>query len=372
MHVENLYLQNFRNIKNAELAFHNKINIICGENGQGKTSILEALYLLAIPKSFRSSSDKVLLQHEEDYFDIKGSFTRKNEEKIEIRLYYSPIEGKHVFYNGNKLTRFSEIIGTVPVILLSLEDLELSYGLPGKRRRFLDILLSQISPIYLQSLQAYKKSLQHRNRLLSLISDNKESVQSLFPWNLQLTKYGLKLTELRYDFVEYLNSKINEYYTEISQKDENVQLFYRSTIDRYFSNIDKNEREQKYLEILTNKVEDDLRRNSTTMGPHRDDLSFKINDYHLKSYGSQGENKTFLISLKLAESDYIKEKSGKEPILLMDDIFGELDDYRIGYLLDYLSVKGQTFITTTHKNKFEAANKKEFNYLKVDGGKILQ
>jgi len=370
MHVENLSLLNFRNISKAQVSFHDKINIIYGENGQGKTSVLEAIYLLAIPKSFRSNSDKVLLQHEQDYFDIKGAFQRKSEEDLEIRLYFSPSEGKHVFYNGNKLSRFSEIIGTVPVILLSLEDLELSYGMPATRRRFLDILLSQISPVYLQALQAYKKSLQHRNRLLSLISDNKESVQSLFPWNQQLVKYGLKLTELRYNLVEYLNKRINEYYTKISQKDEQVLIRYRSTLDRYFGNVEDANREEIYSDILTKKVDDDLKRSSTSIGPHRDDLSFKINGYHLKSYGSQGENKTFLISLKLAERDYLKEMSGKGPILLMDDIFGEHDNYRISYLLDYLSEEGQTFITTTIKGKFESKSQNEFNYLKVDGGMI--
>ena len=146
-------------------------------------------------------------------------------------------------------------------------------------------------------------------------------MQSLFPWNQQLVKYGLKLTELRYSLVEYLNKRINEYYKKISQKDEQVQIFYRSTLDRYFSNVENENRETIYSDILTKKTDDDLKRSSTSIGPHRDDLSLKINGYYLKSYGSQGENKTFLISLKLSERDYIKEMSGKEPILLMDDIF---------------------------------------------------
>jgi len=372
MQIAELSLTNFRNIHKTKIKFNNKINIIYGKNGQGKTSILEAVYLLAITKSFRSSSEKVLLGHHKEFFDINGYFETRSGQDVNIRFYFSPSEGKNIFYNGNRLTKYSELIGRIPVVLLSLENLELTYGVPANRRRFMDLLLAQVSPVYLQSLQAYKKILQHRNSLLSLILDKKEKADDLFPWDEQLAEYGSKITQRRYEFVNYLNRKLNAYYREISQGNEEISVKFKTNIAEENTQILGDGLKENYLALLKKNQESDIQRKTTSAGPHRDDLLFLKNGYIIKTYGSQGENKTLLIALKFAESDYIKLKTAKEPILLMDDVFGELDNDRIRYLMNYVTHVGQTFITTTLKDKFKQTGLSDRQYFQMEEGKILQ
>lgn len=371
MQVRNISLSNFRNIEKALVEFNSNINILYGKNGQGKTSFLEAIYLMAITKSFRSSSEKVLLQHNKDFFEIKGTFEKQSPDKIHLRFYYSSTEGKNVFYNGNKLNRFSELIGVIPVTLLSMEDLELSYGVPAYRRRFLDILLAQTSSVYLKSLQAYRKSLQQRNRLLSLISENKENVNNLFPWDRQLARYGSEIVAYRLNLLDFLSSKLDFYYKAISKTNDIISVRYKTAINEK-EKFSINTYQEKYLKLLQKNVDLDIQRKSTTAGSHRDDLVFMKNGYIIKSYGSQGENKTFLIALKFAEKDYIKIKTGKDAVLLMDDIFGELDSERINYLMNHIVNEGQTFITTTLKEKFESVGLKKENFFKIEAGMIIQ
>jgi len=372
MQVKNISLYNFRNIDKAAIEFNDNINILYGKNGQGKTSVLEAIYLLAITKSFRTGSERVLLQHNKEALEIKGVFEKQSQEKIQLRLYYSPAEGKNVFFNGNKLNKYSELIGAVPVTLLSMGDLDLSFGVPTNRRRFLDILLAQTSSVYLKSLQIYRKSLQQRNRLLSLISEKKETVDNLFPWDRQLAQYGTDIILYRINLLDSLNKSLDFYYKQISKSDDHIEIKYKSTLVAEADKFSRDEYQARYLELLKKNIEADILRKSTGTGLHRDDLLFMKNGYVLKAYGSQGENKTFLIALKLAEKDFIKQKTGKEAILLLDDIFGELDKERINFLMDHVTDQGQTFITTTLKSKFEKSGLQKENFFLVDAGKIIQ
>ncbi|MEJ2542577.1 MAG: DNA replication/repair protein RecF [Calditrichaceae bacterium] len=372
MKLNNISITNFRNIEKQNIEFDTKLNIFYGENGQGKTSVLEAIYLLAISKSFRVKSEKIVLQFHKDFFDINGNFTNEEDRKIKIRVYFSLENGKNIFLNENKLKKYSEIIGITPVILLSLEDLELTYGVPSNRRKFIDILISQVSPLYLHALQNYKRSILQRNKHLNLIYEKKESIKSLFPWDEQVIQHGSEIITYRLKLIEYINKSISDNYRIISDKNENIKVEYKSRITNKLENISSNKIKQRFNELLKSELNTDLQKQSSSIGPHRDDIQFFMNDNLIKSFGSQGENKTFLIALKFLEADYIKNKTKTDPIFLMDDIFGELDSKRIEKLTEYVSTFGQTFITTVSKGKFSESKINNINFINIKNGCVIQ
>jgi DNA replication and repair protein RecF len=368
MFLTELSLLNFRNIEKQTIPFENDINIIFGKNGQGKTSLLEAIFFFSITKSFRTNAEKTVLQHDKEYFDIKGMFTANNSNRLDARVYYSHKEGKNIFLNSNKLKKYSELIGIFPAILLSLEDMELISGDPGNRRRFMDILLSQVNPLYLQSLQKYKKSLQQRNKLLSLINAGESKRAALEPWDSQLITYGMEIIEARMALGDYLNRQLSGFYRMIAKTDDEIGVKFKSNV----LDADGGLNRDYYSKKLFNAVEGDILRQRTNIGPHRDDIEFLKDGFPIKAYGSQGENKTLLIALKFCESQYLKERLKEDPLILMDDIFGELDISRINNLLNYLPSIGQTFITTTLRNKFEQSGLKNPAYIQIERGAVVQ
>ncbi|RKY56855.1 MAG: DNA replication and repair protein RecF, partial [Candidatus Neomarinimicrobiota bacterium] len=238
-------------------------------------------------------------------------------------------------------------------ILLSLEDLELTYGPPSFRRKFIDILISQIDPIYLQSLKQLLKILKHRNKLLTLIKEGSQKETSLLPWDLQLAKFASYVCLKRREVINEFNSLLENYYKQMASTDEIVKIQYQTFFD---SGLQQEEEiKNYYLQKLTEIKERDIAYGSTTIGAHRDDLLFFKNNAPIKIFGSQGENKTFLISLKFAEANLIKNKVNEEPILLLDDIFSELDMSRIQKVIEYIrELNFQTFITTTDVQKFDS------------------
>jgi DNA replication and repair protein RecF len=367
-----LCIQSFRNIDSIEICFDKQLNIIYGENAQGKTSILEAIYYLALTKSFRANNEVIALKYNQDFFDIEGEFINDEGSEFRIRVYYSQKENKHIFYNENQIRKFSEIVGIVPVILLSLEDLDISYGIPAKRRRFLDILLSQVNPLYLQALQIYKRSLQNRNKLLKDIKDGQASPEALFPWNKQLCEYGSFIIRSRKSFVDFLNERLSDYYDHISERDEKIETIYRSAVLSKKEDLPDSSLEQIYENTLMDNQDRDVEFQTTQTGPHREDLEFIKDGHPLKSFGSQGENKTFLIALKFAESDYLKKSMNKKPMLLLDDIFGELDRIRIHNLMRFVNQVGQTFITTTIRDKFLDLEIENLQLFHMEEGKIYE
>ncbi len=361
MFLSNIQLQNFRVFNKLDITFHPKINIIYGLNGQGKTSILEAIYFLSITKSFKARADSNVLNHQAEFFDITGSFFHKNEVLNKLRVYYSKSEGKHVFIDNEKVKTFSEVVGLFPTILLSLEDIELTYGVPASRRKFLNVLLSQLYPSYLLALQKYKRSVLQKNKLLAL-DDYPTKLDELDTWNKQLVEFAAEIFFYRIKFIQFLNDKISDSYNTISGKNEKISVHYKTNIhglkaEQTLSEI------KKLFSITLEKVKNsEIKRQSSLVGPHRDDVDFIKDGFPFKSHGSQGENKSFLIALKLLESQYIFEISKNLPLLLLDDIFGELDSYRVENLLTNILDHGQTFITTTddHKVKNIVTDKKSF------------
>ena len=343
MRLKSLKLHSFRNYTESIISFDKEVNVISGENGQGKTNLLEAIYYLGLTQSFRASMDQECLNHQDKspYFDISGTFINQHELEQDVRVYFSKKEKKHLFVDGQRERKFKDHVGMLPMVLLKPDDLKLTYGSPGIRRKFVDILLSQLSPVYMNDLMRYSRALKHKNALLVSDSTDKETLRL---WNTQLLEYGKRVIRKRYEILNELEHYVQEYYPMISGKNEQTRVKYMS----FFSNVETIEDEFK--QKLEQNEEKEVRYKRALIGPHRDDIGFFINKKSVGSFGSQGENKTFLISLKLAEiqlfSVYVEEK----PMLLFDDIFSELDNTRVERLLAQLKHFGQTFITTTDKN----------------------
>lgn len=366
MQLERLRLLNFRNYPEADIPFSKGVHIIHGENGAGKTSILEAIYYLALTKSFRTSTDKHLILNQEKMFSVQGDFITSQGQALHVVLGYSKESGKRLTTNGQKAQKFSEFIGEVPIVLLHPADLNLSQGGPQQRRRFLDILLSQSSKVYLHHLIQYNRSLKQRNQLLaSGMAD-----EALFAsWEENLATHGAMIVEKRRETVERLSDMVKQGYCELSNRDEKVKIVYQSNIPEETEGGDLL---VEYRALFAKKRSREIEYGTTMVGPHRDDLLFLINGKPTRAYASQGEHKTFVIALKLAEYQYLREQQSHTPILLFDDIFGELDAQRIRQMLEQLSDIGQVFVTTTSQSFFEKVQNfsAPTHYYQVKAGKI--
>ena len=258
MILKKIDILNFRNIEHEQINFDGSVNLLFGQNGQGKTSILEAIYLLCLTKSFKTKTEKVFLQYNKNFLDIKGNFFTDNSIETSTRFFYSLNDGKHVFLNSNKIDKFSEIIGFVPIVILSLEDLEIAYGVPAVRRRFIDILLSQVSPLYLQALQQYKKSLLHRNKVLTLIKNKEDNESSLYPWDKQIIKHGSEIAYSRKKFLNYLDKKLADYYHIISDKNDTINVTYQSNVINREKDEELDEINENFSELLDQKKREDI------------------------------------------------------------------------------------------------------------------
>jgi len=362
MYLQNLTLKNFRVFSDIDIAFKDGVNIISGPNGQGKTSILESIYYLALTRSFRSANDKNVMKYENEYFNINGKIIIDDKKNFNVMLSFSNKEKKQLYLNRKKIDKFSSFIGKIPCVLLTLNDLKLTMGFPANRRSFMDVLLSQISPVYLQNLKSYKKIVQHRNKFLSENLDKIDQNQ-LEAWNEQLIEYGSQIVRDRIKFVFFMNTNINEYYRKFSYLKESLDVDYISSF-----NVDL---ESDTLESIKNKFQDKLKKvksieidkRTSIVGPHRDDMEFLKDNKSFKEYGSQGENKTLIIVLKILEWLYFTDQKEKKPLMLLDDIFGELDRFRIKGMLNFLDGIGQSFITTTLKDIFNDISSKNDIYL---------
>jgi len=359
MILKELEVENFRLFPYLKIKFFDGINIISGMNGQGKTSILESIYYLALTKSFRTSNDNHVISYNQKHFNIKSDFVSKDTEKKIIRIFHSRSDGKHLFINKKEMLKFSEYIGTVPCVILTLDDLKLTMGGPQERRRFFDILISQISPVYLEDLKIYRRTIHQRNALLG-IEDKKEISNQISIWNEKIIEHGSRIIYHRLEFINFLNRYLSEYYNNISKVNDNINVKYLSSLgdDETLSDMKRiKERFEKKLGLI---FKYEMERKKSVIGPHRDDVQFFNGDKIFRNFCSQGENKTLVIALKFLEWEYISKERQIKPILLLDDIFGELDEIRMSGLLEFLEVIGQAYITTTMQDKFKShhANQK--------------
>lgn len=338
MWIQDITLKNYRNYQNLEASFSPSLNIFIGKNAQGKTNLLEAIYFLALTRSHRTRSDKELIHFKEKELIISGQVQRTNGKvPLEIRL---SDRGRVTKVNHLKQAKLSDYIGTMTVVLFAPEDLQLIKGAPSLRRKFIDIDLGQIKPVYLSDLSNYNHVLKQRNSYLK----SAETVDKNFLAVLdeQLADYGSRVIEHRFDFISELEKEADQHHFTISNGLEHLKIQYLSSI--VFTN--QNEIKQNFLVQLSKNHQRDIFKKNTSLGPHRDDLAFSINNMDAK-FGSQGQHRSLILSLKLAEIELIKNVTGNYPILLLDDVMSELDNYRQVKLLEGIKENVQTFVTTT-------------------------
>lgn len=355
MKIKRIYLENFRNYKAQEIKLEENINVFYGNNAQGKTNILEALYFCAFGRSFRTHKEAELIFFESDFAKIKVEFEKNHlEKKIEFELKKS--EKKKVTLNGIKITKNSELLGNMNLVLFSPDDMIVLKESPASRRKFLDILISQLRPNYAHLLAEYNKVLEQRNAMLK--SRNTETIEI---WDEQLARFAEKIFQYRKEYVEKIQKHIVSISPTITNQKESLKIEYLS----------KFENREQFLKLLKQNLNHDLFRGYTTVGIHRDDFVMFVNDRELNLYGSQGQHRTAILSLKFAEMEIIKEEVSEKPILLLDDITSELDLERIRLIFEKISGY-QVLITCTDatilKNFNSLTNK--IKMVKIVNGKL--
>ncbi|HHU19595.1 MAG TPA: DNA replication/repair protein RecF [Bacilli bacterium] len=368
MYIKNLKLLHYRNYDELDLIFDNGINVIIGENAQGKTNLMEAIYLLAFTRSYRTSKDKELIQWDQNYAKIEGTIIKRNQQfPLEIQL---SSKGKKAKLNHLEQRRLSDYIGALNVVMFAPEDLNLVKGNPQVRRRFIDMEIGQIQPVYIYHLGQYQKILKQRNHLLkSLQRKQTDNLIMLDVLTEQLIEHACIVIEKRFIFLELLRHWAIQIHKRISQEREQLEINYQATID-VLETDNKEKISNIYLEKFKQNRHKEIERGTTLYGPHRDDLIFFINQRDVQKYGSQGQQRTTALSLKLAEIELIKQEVGEYPVLLLDDVLSELDQYRQSHLLDTIQGKVQTFVSTTSVSdvKHETIEKAELFY--VENGTI--
>ena len=339
MYITTLELKDYRNYDILSMDFSHGINILYGDNAQGKTNILESIYVSGTTKSHRSNKDREIIKLGKDESHIRMFVNRDNViHKIDMHLKKNKPKG--VAINGIPIKKSSELFGIVNIILFSPEDLSIIKNGPAERRRFIDLELCQLDKVYLYNLTSYNKIINQRNNLLKQISFNPKLMDTLSIWDMQLVEYGRKIIERRKLFIEQLNDIVFHIHSKLSGDKEHL-------IIKYEPNVLVEEFESK----LQNNLQKDISLKLTNIGPHRDDISFLNDTIDLRKFGSQGQQRTAALSLKLAEIELVKKIIKDKPVLLLDDVLSELDRKRQNYLLNSIS-DIQTIITCTGLEEF--------------------
>jgi DNA replication and repair protein RecF len=370
LYLTNLCLKNYRNYKSAELQLENKVNIILGENAQGKTNVMEAIYVLAMAKSHRTSNDKELIRWEEEYAKIEGrAIKRKGPLSLELII---SKKGKKARSNHIEQPKLSQYVGNINVVMFAPEDLNLVKGSPQIRRRFIDMEIGQVSPVYMHDLSQYQKILQQRNHYLKLLQSKQHNDETMLEvLTDQLIELAAKITLKRYQFLELLQKWAEPIHYEISRGLETLQIKYHPSID-VSEDVELSRIIEAYNEKFAKIKDREIDRGTTLVGPHRDDLAFDVNGKDVQTFGSQGQQRTTALSLKLAEIELICSEIGDYPILLLDDVLSELDDFRQTHLLNAIQGKVQTFVTTTSIDGIEHEVVQEADIYKVVSGQIAK
>ncbi len=343
MTLKHLSILNYKNIAEAELDFSPGLNCIIGSNGEGKTNLLDAIRFLSLCKSLGVSQDSLCIRHGEEFFMLKGQYESEDGVKEEIHCSLKAGHKKIMRRQGKPYRRLAEHIGLIPIVLVSPVDGMLIAGGSEERRRFMDVVISQMSLPYLDAVTRYSKALQQRNALLKMEPQCDPEVLSL--WEEQMAKEGEYIYQCRKDYIDQFTPIFQHYYDIIAQEHERVTLSYSSHCQR-----------GPLLEIIQRDRHKDLAVGYSLHGVHRDDLEMTINGYPIRREGSQGQNKTMLVALKLAQHDFLRQTgSGTRPILLLDDIFDRLDAQRVERIVSLVSNNdfGQTFITDTNRDHLD-------------------
>ena len=339
MVIKSLKLKNYRNYDLLDLTFDPKTNILYGDNAQGKTNILEALYLTGTTKSHRGTKDRDLIRFgcEESHLE---TIVNKNGIDFQIDMHLKKNSPKGIAINKIPIRRASELFGIVHFVFFSPEDLNIIKDGPSGRRRFIDLELSQLDKLYLSNLSNYNRIINQRNSLLKELYKQEKLMETLDIWDLQLVEYGNKVMERREEFICQVNKIISDIHFKLTGGKEKISIIYEKSIGTL-----------SLEQALKKNRERDIRMKSTSVGPHRDDLCFMAGDMDIRKFGSQGQQRTAALSLKLSEIELVKRLIRDTPVLLLDDVLSELDKHRQNYLLD--SIRGiQTVITCTGLDEF--------------------
>ncbi|MGI6113674.1 MAG: DNA replication/repair protein RecF [Mahellales bacterium] len=364
MHIEFLKLVNFRNYENLRLDMIPGLNILVGNNAQGKTNILESIFFSCTGKSHRTSKDKELIRiNEQECFILTELQREEGKSIIEIKLNQ---RGKKIIkVNGVAIRRLMELMGNLNVIIFSPEDLKLVKEGPRERRRFIDIQLCQMKPRYLYNLQQYNRILQQRNMLLKEIQTRSGLKSTLSIWDEQLVEEGCRVIKTRHWFIDKLRNTVSSLHKDLTMGKETLDIEYISNIK--YNDLDKIK--QRFMEITEKNRERDIMLGSTQQGPHRDDFDIYINHLDLKAYGSQGQHRTAALSLKLSGIYIIKDDVGEYPVLLLDDVMSELDVKRQQMLMSNLG-KVQSVVTCTDLNWMGHAHGLDKKIFHVEQGRV--
>jgi DNA replication and repair protein RecF len=366
MYLKKLLLTNFKNYELGDLEFSPKINCFVGNNGVGKTNILDAIHYLSLTKSFFNSIDSISIKHGEEYFIVQGTFTRDDDED-NIYCAFQKQKQKLLKRNGKEYQKLSDHVGRYPVVMISPADSSLITEGSEDRRKFMNKIISQYNAEYLDSVLRYGKALQQRNKLLK---DFKASGQfdtdMMSVWDSQLVKYGNYIYSERNVLINELIPVFQEYYEMISGGKEKVKL-------QYYSHLT----DGNFPEALLNSINKDRFLEYTTIGIHKDDLLLEMDEFPVKSLGSQGQQKSYLVALKLAKFDFIKRKAGFSPILLLDDIFDKFDADRVEQIIKLVGNHrfGQIFITDTHQSRLQDilfSHKIDFKLFRISDNRVVE
>lgn len=339
MVIESLELKNFRNYEELNMEFDIGTNILYGDNAQGKTNILEAVYLSGTSKSHKGSKDREMIRFGMDECHIK-TIVRKKDIPYRIDIHLKRNRPKGIAVNGIPIKKASELFGIVNVVAFSPEDLNIIKSGPQERRRFIDLELCQLDKLYVYNLVNYNKVLNQRNQLLKDLAFRPDLMDTLDIWDMQLVEYGKKLIERRKSFMRSLDEMISGIHRRLTGEREELHIYYEPSCN-----------EDELEEALAKGRERDIRYKMTNIGPHRDDISFYIKENDLRRYGSQGQQRTAALALKLAEIEIVKRITRDTPILLLDDVLSELDSKRQSHLLNNIH-EIQTIITCTGLDEF--------------------
>lgn len=344
MYLKKISLFNFKNFDEASFEFEHKINCFVGKNGVGKTNVLDAIYHLSFGKSYFNTLAVQNIKHNQHFFVIDGSF-EKQERSENILCSLKKGQKKILKRNGKIYEKFSDHLGFIPLVIISPTDADLIREGSETRRKFIDSVISQLDKEYLHQLIQYQKIISQRNALLKYFAVNRVfETETLDIYNEQLNVLGQQIFQKRKNFLHDFIPIFNSFYQNISNSVETVQLEYESQLEN-----------QDLLSLLQENISKDRILQYTSVGIHKDDLSFNIENYPIKKFGSQGQQKSFLIALKLAQFEFVKKQSGEKPILLFDDIFDKLDETRVEKIVEMVNNNnfGQLFITDTHGERTE-------------------
>ena len=355
MWIKKIKIKNFRNYEIEEINLEKNINIFYGQNAQGKTNIIESIFLCSLGKSFRTKKDKEMIKLNEQNAVVEVEYEKTDRDgKIKIEIGNK----KNIYLNGIKIKKLSELLGNLNIVIFTPDDINILKGGPQNRRRFLDIMISQLRPNYMHILNLYIKTMEQRNNYLRQIKEEHKDENLLEIWDEKLAEYAIKIYEYRKEFIEKIIKKLDIIHKNITNGEEQIELEYVTECDS----------KEKYLKLLKERRKLDIIKGFTTKGVHRDDFMIYINKKDIKIFGSQGQNRTAMLSLKLAELQVIYDEIGEYPILLLDDFMSELDKTRRKNFLE--NIEGtQVIITGTEKLDIENLEYLEYN---VSNGKVLK